>query len=101
MKKCNGFLDRLAFLSAAVLFLFLLTACGSQDSFSRSSEVGTDLGEGDGTYMYWLEGQDVVQGQCAFGVAVIRANCERNKKFIPYLDFENHLLTPPARRKQA
>src|SRR5690606_20716386 len=85
----------------SLLALVLFSGCGTQETDAHLNDVGTDLaasGRSYSTYMYWLEGYNVVQGRCAPHTPVLRANCDYEKKFRSYRDFEDRLLTPVERQ---
>lgn len=78
----------------AAISLSVLSGCGNQASTSRAKDIGTDLSANGATYVYWLEGNDVVQGQCRVNAPVSRTSCNENRKSLPYAEVEAKVLTP-------
>lgn len=80
--------------SLAVLSAVFSFGCGRNIKDATTKDVGTDLNSNGSSYLYWIEGANVLQGRCSTYQPVIKENCGLDKKFMPYQDFADRLLAP-------
>jgi hypothetical protein len=76
-----------------IAMTILTSGCGRQTRSAQLNDIGTDLNSGS-AHMYWVDGQNVVQGLCTAGQPLVRNNCSSSSKAMLYNDFQFKILDP-------